>query len=231
VNGGVVAVSVLTDNPSYSFEDAQAIEFHSVVSPFKAKIQALLASPYEETLFLDTDTRIRQPISPLWEVLQTADLALAHAPDIARDEHGKALYLKNHRVDTEFNTGVILFRKTPEVVAVFEAWLQAMEAQPDDSIRAGVNCDQTYFNRVISPQLLADRPPVRFSALDNRVYNVRKPHYRFLTPEEQQRVCIEHWRNVYTPEQQAAGLGNPPAPAARLVPPSLWHRVVRWFSV
>lgn len=224
-----IPVTVFSDRPAEAFAGAEVEPLHISMSPFKAKIQVLLNSPYEETLFLDTDTRIRKPLTPLWDVLRTSDLALAHAPDIARDEHGRPLYLNNHERASEFNTGVILFRKTPEVMALFETWLQAMMPQPDDSIRAGVNCDQTYFNRVLSPQLVSDHPPVRFSPLNNRVYNVRKPHYKLLTPQEQEQVCIEHWRNVYTPEQQAAGLGTPALPPSPPVRPGLWSRLVQWL--
>src|SRR5690349_16706482 len=47
---------------------------------FADKIAPLLCSPFEKTIFLDTDTHICQPLYDLFELLDHWDFAAAHAP-------------------------------------------------------------------------------------------------------------------------------------------------------
>ena len=44
------------------------------------KIECMLHSPFEKTLFLDSDTELLEPVFELFELLDKFDLAAAHAP-------------------------------------------------------------------------------------------------------------------------------------------------------
>jgi hypothetical protein len=82
-----------------------------------AKIRHVAASPYEQTLFLDTDTYVCGDLGELFALLDAFHLAAAHAPT-------RAVYEIETVPDSfpEFNTGVILFRRSPAVEAVLSSW-------------------------------------------------------------------------------------------------------------
>ena len=81
------------------------------------KIRPLLESPYEKTLFLDTDTYICEPVYDLFEMLDRFDIALAHAPD-------RYQYDLPELPDcfTELNSGVIAFRNNEQVKELLKQW-------------------------------------------------------------------------------------------------------------
>ena len=90
------------DNPSYSFAD---------------KVSHIYESPYEKTLFLDTDTYICSDITELFSLLDHFDMAAAH------DHFYKTR--KDADVPSSFadtNTGLILFKKSLSVEVFFEKW-------------------------------------------------------------------------------------------------------------
>lgn len=90
-------------NPKYTLEE---------------KVWYINKSPYDYTLFLDTDTYICNDISELFELLDRFDIAVAQA-------RSAIAYLKQDIPDSfpELNTGVILFKKSSKVKALFSNWL------------------------------------------------------------------------------------------------------------
>jgi hypothetical protein len=82
-----------------------------------AKIRHIGASPYDQTLFLDSDTYVCGDLAELFALLEVFDLAAAHAPT-------RAIYEVEGVPDSfpEFNTGVILFRRSPDMQAVLSGW-------------------------------------------------------------------------------------------------------------
>jgi hypothetical protein len=82
-----------------------------------AKIRYIAASPYEQTLFLDSDTYVCADLADLFALLDAFDLAAAHAPT-------RATYEVEGVPDSfpEFNTGVILSRQSSEVRNLFSDW-------------------------------------------------------------------------------------------------------------
>lgn len=81
------------------------------------KIRPLLDTPYERTLFLDTDTFICAPVYDIFKMLDRFDIALAHAPD-------RYQYDLPDLPDcfTELNSGVIAYRKNDEVSELLKDW-------------------------------------------------------------------------------------------------------------
>lgn len=91
------------DQPLYSFED---------------KIGPLKESPFERTVLLDTDTYVCASVGDLFEILDRFDLAASHAPF----RHDRPFATPN--CFCELNTGVLAYRKTPEVLFLFDHWLR-----------------------------------------------------------------------------------------------------------
>lgn len=117
-------ITVFTDKPFESefVDNVQTMEIRHL----RPKIDYIKYTPYDETLFLDTDTIVNHSLSDLFEILQKYDIALAH--DLARKrkkfkdtipEYGKIPYSFS-----EVNTGVIAFKKNEKVINLFEMWRQ-----------------------------------------------------------------------------------------------------------
>ena len=103
-------------------DDVKTIE----VRHMRPKIDYISQSPYEKTLFLDTDTIINHSLEDLFGILDKYDIALAH--DLARKrkkftntipEYGEIPYSFS-----EVNTGVMAFNKNKRVLDLFEGWRQ-----------------------------------------------------------------------------------------------------------
>jgi hypothetical protein len=83
------------------------------------KVRTIARSPYQETLFLDSDTFVVDDVKDLFLLLDRFDIAATHAP-----------YRVVYRVDglpdcfPELNTGVMLFRRSDETQRFFERWLE-----------------------------------------------------------------------------------------------------------
>lgn len=90
-------------NPKYDFVD---------------KIRYMYESPYAQTIFIDTDTYICADISDLFLLLDRFDLAVAHEA-----QRGELPLEGIPESFPEMNTGVIAFRKSPQVEQFFFNWL------------------------------------------------------------------------------------------------------------
>lgn len=87
------------------------------------KVSYMYSSPYDCTLFLDTDTYIYSNISELFTLLERFDIAAAHASN-------RASRSSKYGIDgvpqcfVEMNTGVVLFKKSSRVGNFFSNWLR-----------------------------------------------------------------------------------------------------------
>ena len=97
------------DNPQFSFID---------------KVTFLQESPFENTLFLDTDTLVIEPIYELGNLLNQFDLACAHAP--VRTTYNIPVCSSEF---PELNTGVILYKRSDIVIELFQSWLKIYQEQ------------------------------------------------------------------------------------------------------
>ncbi|MEQ8551300.1 MAG: putative nucleotide-diphospho-sugar transferase [Cyclobacteriaceae bacterium] len=86
---------------------------------FIDKIQPLASSPFEETIFLDTDTYVCEDISPLFQLLEKYDFIGSFAPG----RQQKTFKVNVPLYFPEFNTGLIGFRKNVVTKHVIERWL------------------------------------------------------------------------------------------------------------
>jgi hypothetical protein len=101
----------------------ETIDFRSRGNPYIDKISNLLASPYDETLYLDVDCSCVDRVLELFDTLQHYDLAAAHAPGYrgAPDPEVPAAFY-------EINTGVLVYRRIARITNLVEQWRSTYEA-------------------------------------------------------------------------------------------------------
>ncbi|MCS4142546.1 hypothetical protein [Salinibacter ruber] len=91
------------------------------------KIGAMLASPFEETIFLDTDTYAVENLSEIFDLLSVFDISAAHAPGRVKREGESGWHVyRAQDVPASFpayNTGVVGFKRNRHVRNLFQRWL------------------------------------------------------------------------------------------------------------
>jgi hypothetical protein len=88
------------------------------------KLVAMRASPYDETLFLDTDTFIGAPLDDCWKLLEHFDLAFAG------DRGYEDRFPEGTGVPNSFkepNLGVVFYRLSDEMNQVFDETLKVYD--------------------------------------------------------------------------------------------------------
>ncbi len=138
--------------------------------PLKLKVITLKESPYEETLFLDTDTTIRGPLDAVFEALAGHDFAVANSHEADWSVQPPRFVAMVRPRD--YNTGVLLYRKSDSMRRFLARWEAAVRAQDAADMWAGHHCDQFYFNRLVGEGAL-EFCGVDFHELDNVVCNAR----------------------------------------------------------
>ncbi len=138
-------VMLFTDDPKWASADLGLFtnirRMPYVSRSVMDKIFPLLETPFEKTLFLDTDTYICDSIQDIFDALGNFDICAAHAP-----------YRFQYPVpcpDTfpELNTGVIGFKKTNEVMRCLKEWIRIFENQKISNLKP--HHDQHSFRQAV----------------------------------------------------------------------------------
>ena len=88
----------------------------------RSKVDYMNRTPFEQTLYLDTDTAVNADITDIFSILERFDIALCHAHH-RNSEFSTTLWReKLPQAFPQFNSGVILYRKTPVVLKFLEDW-------------------------------------------------------------------------------------------------------------
>ncbi len=95
----------------------------------RSKVDYLPRTPFDRTLYLDSDTLVCSPIDDVFDLLDRFDVALAHAH--RRDHTAKRTVWRYALPDAfpQFNGGVIAYRRTPEVLGFLGDWQKAYHAE------------------------------------------------------------------------------------------------------
>jgi len=125
----------------------------SIDSPnYRSKVDYSVRTPFDRTLYLDTDTRVLDDVNPLFDLLDRFDMALAHA-------NNRLSSLLNWQVSIpvsfpQFNCGIIVYRRSDRVWRVLQEWIEAFH-------QAGFYADQITFREIIwlSDLRVATLPP------------------------------------------------------------------------
>tara|TARA_R100000030_G_scaffold81206_1_gene63932 strand:- start:342 stop:1085 length:744 start_codon:yes stop_codon:yes gene_type:complete len=90
----------------------------------RPKIDYIDQTPYEQTLFLDTDTIIDRNIEDMYDLLDNFDLAGTH--DLARKRIKYSNVMPEYRdipyAFSEINTGVLVFNSSEKVMNLWKEW-------------------------------------------------------------------------------------------------------------
>lgn len=122
-------VVLITDQQDYTTVYFDNVIYASDLGrSFEVKITGMMRSPFERTVFLDTDTFVCAGIDSIFEFLDYFDFAMT------LDMHGHSTsfwkqYQPEYPIklkDTlhEFNTGVVGFKQSAVVNEFFNTWLQ-----------------------------------------------------------------------------------------------------------
>jgi hypothetical protein len=91
---------------------------------FASKVIGLLNSPFERTLFMDTDTFVVNKIDFIFELLNLYDCCFTLEPSISTTQ----FELLDDYVNSigEFNSGVVLFNNSEIVMDFFRFWMEIL---------------------------------------------------------------------------------------------------------
>lgn len=96
-------------------EDKIYFDFINIIEPnhVRAKIDYLEQTPYEKTLYIDSDTKVTEDLSYLFRILNKYDVAMAHDFARKRDRWSQIIpeYSNIPEGFSEFGGGVILYHK------------------------------------------------------------------------------------------------------------------------
>lgn len=88
------------------------------------KLNGIIRSPYDRTLYLDTDTYICGEIESVFDLLDRFDLAASHSPIRFRESNVPVENWKDVPASfAQLNSGVIALCKSPCVEKMLTAWL------------------------------------------------------------------------------------------------------------
>ena len=165
----------------------QCYPINECLHPLKNKVLSIINSPFEKTLYLDVDTEICGDISNLFTLLDQYDLCLTHEPKIDYSQR-PPLFINYSRKD-EFNTGLILYKKTSPVSTLFEKWFNQIYQVENKKLKVGIYDDQLLFNQCFSANVMK----CQFNVLNNRIFNTRFRAYFNMNNDIKDAVIIKHW--------------------------------------
>jgi lipopolysaccharide biosynthesis glycosyltransferase len=159
-----VAVTVYTDRSDLASPYVDmAITISPGDYPFYDRINYFQESPYDRTVYLDTDTYIAGDITPLFAMLERFDIVAAFNED--RNTAGEHTSFETIEIDVpdafpEYQCGVIGYRNTEAVQTCFDEWQQRYKPYRDANL-----LDQPHFREALY------HSPVSIGTLP-REYNV-----------------------------------------------------------
>lgn len=163
----------------------------------KHKVASLRRSPFEETLFLDTDTTIRGSLKPLFDELKDRDFCAANAH--LADYEVRPPVLISMVMEGEYNTGVLLFRKSEATCRFLERWETAVRAHDAADMWAGHFGDQYFFNNLLQNENVFEECGLRWGIVSNLRWNCRSIAKKAVVSEGR-------WSDVHILHQRTKGM-------------------------
>lgn len=137
------------------------------------KIMAMRSFPYQVTLYLDCDTKVKKPIGELFKWGTQHDICIANSPKL--DKTVRPFRLVNYRRKGAYNSGVVVFREGEAVAKLFDRWL-ALCYQDKNIYQKGVNGSKAkkFYDQPKLVKLLNQKNRgVSVRVIPNTLYNVR----------------------------------------------------------
>lgn len=125
--------ALMTDEASVIPEGAFDLVQRHPVTHMRAKVDLLPASPFEHTLYLDSDTLVQRDIRDIFATLARFDVAMCHSFTRRRARWARQIpeYAAIPYAFSEFDGGVIAFRRSPAALAFLAEWKRLFECYRD----------------------------------------------------------------------------------------------------
>lgn len=189
-------VVVYTNFPVPVKYNVKVVPLGDYDNPHKHKVSSIRRSPFEETLFLDTDIEIRGSLKPLFDELMGRDFCAANAHEadyLARPPRFIAMVK-----EAIFNTGVLLYRKTDATNRFLEKWEDAVVKQDSSQMWAGHYGDQYFFNDLLT-RGAREECGLRWGTVENWRWNLR-------SIAKQQVISEGKWAEVSIMHERTKGM-------------------------
>jgi hypothetical protein len=115
---------------------------------FYDKTRLMRESPYDRTLFIDADIYAVKPFPEMFDLLDRFDCAATHEEYLDTDWFHRYPRLDIPASFPEFNTGILLFKRSPQMDEVLKKWealyADYLRQKPDQPIN-----DQPFFRAAI----------------------------------------------------------------------------------
>jgi glycosyl transferase family 8 len=115
---------------------------------FYDKTKWIRESPYERTLFVDADIFVTEPFPELFTLLDHFDCAATHEEYLNTDWHNRYPRLDVPICFPEFNTGVLLLKRSTEMDRVLDTWRDLYNKFLETNPRQQIN-DQPFFRAAL----------------------------------------------------------------------------------
>lgn len=150
----------------------------------RSKVDYLTLTPFERTLYLDTDIRIVEDIREMFALLDRFDIAAAHAQARNQPSTNELWRCPIPEAFPQLNGGVILYRNSPPVLRLLREWSVAYQ-------EAGFKKDQVTLRELLwlSDLRIATLPPE---------YNLRSKKYLKVWEPKEARPKILHYARFHT---------------------------------
>ncbi len=183
-----LGIHLFADWPDHDFNfDKDPAPFTSVgrvgAPHRRSKVDYLPQTPFDQTLYLDNDSALNADVHEMFQLLERYDLALGHI-DPRSEEESIAIWKITLPPSFPFyNSGVILYRKTPDVITFLETWRDAYK-------QAGLRRDETTLRELLwlSSLRLSILPPN---------YNARYSKYEYLFFKSNSNTKIYHLKELH----------------------------------
>ena len=167
--------------------------------PQKYKIENMLKSPYDYTLYLDSDTEIRDKISELFDYLLIYDIGVTNRVKCTWDQ---PIQFLEYIDETCYNGGFLLFKRNEKVDVFIQAWYDKMALNNDDDIKPGTPTgDQIPLNELFFEEKLAEKLGIELVVFPNKIYNARPWLWKQAKDDgEYNDIKILHSKNLNNPK-------------------------------
>jgi hypothetical protein len=108
--------------PPEKIDGVDFVRYETSGDPLLDRIRSICRMPFEQTIYLDTDTYVAASIDDLFDLLSRFDVAAAHAPG-----YTKCLDNGQSEAFNDFNAGVILLRRAPGAAEFLASWADIYE--------------------------------------------------------------------------------------------------------
>lgn len=106
-----------------SFPENLPNHFKTNMKNFLGKLCSILKTPYQKTLFLDTDTLVLKNLADDFKILDNFDIAIAPGPMTQPPIDDSDVIREIPRCFPELNTGVIFYDNNSKMMKFIETWL------------------------------------------------------------------------------------------------------------